>query len=983
MTLFESADRPRLFAMPPGKDFAADFVAGLRRRLAGHSPETAARILVFLSTRRLREGLRREFASGPPGFLPRLRLITDLARDPSFPDLPPEVEPLRRRLELAQAVEKLLEGDERFASRTAIHDLSDSLAGLLDEMHAEGVSPEMIRALDVSEHSEHWARSLQFIDIINDYWSLNAQPDTQARQRLVVERLVASWESSPPAYPVIVAGSTGSRGATLLLMEAVANLPQGAVVVPCFDFEMPKEAWDSMADSSTGEDHSQFRLKCLMERLGIDAAGVDSWFGGESRGIPRNRLISLALRPAPVTDQWMAEGPRLGDIPDATEGLALVEAADDRQEAVAIALCLREAVENGETASLVTPDKKLARAVSAALKRWDLVPFDSFGSVLLQTVPGRLLHAIADLLGSLPEPVQLIALLRHSMVHCADNRPLHLKMTEVVENDLRNRELDASLLTTLNRRREKMKSDAEADDWFKWLIDCLDRIAGAGSGSLAEYAELHDELTCRLLGGSQAEAAGLSRSDPACRAALEIFEQIKSAADAAGRFGCEDYAHLFKSLAARKSIWMTYSAHPLISIWDTIDARMQSPDLVVAAGLNEGIWPGRPSPDPWLNRQLRKEAGLLLPERITGLRAHDFQQAVSARRVVLSRSLRSSDAPTVSSRWLARLIGLLSGLKGDGVQALEDMRARGREILDRARQMEEPQVLLTPERRPEPRPPVEARPRRLSVTQIKTLITNPYEIYAKHALGLRELNPLGTASLHSQRGTLIHKVLELFVDQTRDDNSACTPEKLMEIAEQQFESAELPDHAKGFWKAQLNIIAPEFVDEELERRRRFGSPWILEGKGSYCIADIGFELTARADRIDRSGNHRFLYDYKTGSIPTKKDIERFDKQIPLTAVMIEKGGFGEADGIAVSRSAYIGVGRELRTQNVEREDKDSDLFESEWTKLQVMLRNYLKESTPFIARRDVRYFGYGDAYHHLARFGEWDDSSGLGGSVGG
>ena len=981
MTFFESADHPRLFAMPPGRDFAADFVAGLRQRLDGHSPETAARILVFLSTKRLREGIRREFASGPPGFLPRLRLITELARDPSFPDLPPAVDPLRRRLELAQAVGKLLEGDDRFASRTAIHDLADSLAGLLDEMHAEGVSPEMIKALDVSEHSEHWARSLRFIDIINDYWSLNDQPDTQARQRLVVERLVASWESSPPSHPVIVAGSTGSKGATLLLMEAVANLPQGAVVVPCFDFELPKEAWGSMADSATGEDHAQFRLKRLMERLGVDAEGVDSWFGGDSRGVPRNRLISLALRPAPVTDQWMTEGPRLRDIPDATEGLALVEAADDRQEAVAIALCLREAVENGETASLVTPDKKLARAVSAALKRWGLVPFDSFGSVLLQTVPGRLLHAIADLLGSIPEPVQLIALLRHSLVHSAENRPLHLKMTEIVENDLRNRELDASLLTTLNRRREKMESNAEADGWFNWLIDCLDQIAGASSGSLTEYAELHDELTCRLLGGSKADAVGLSRSDPACRAALEIFEQIRSAADAAGRFGCEDYAYLFKSLAARKSIWMTYSAHPLISIWDTIDARMQSPDLVVAAGLNEGVWPAQPSPDPWLNRQLRKEAGLLLPERITGLRAHDFQQAVSARRVVLSRSIRSSDAATVSSRWLARLIGLLSGLKCDGVQALENMRVRGREILDRARQMEEPRELLAPERRPEPRPPVEARPRRLSVTQIKTLITNPYEIYAKQTLRLRELNPLGSADLHSQRGTLIHKVLELFVNETRDDNSACTPEKLMEIAEQQFAFAELPNYAKRFWKAQLNNIASEFVDEELERRRRFGSPWILEGKGSYYIADIDFELTARADRIDRSGNHRFLYDYKTGSIPTKKAIERFDKQIPLTAIMIEKGGLGEAEGAAVARSAYIGVGRELKTQDVGRGDKDTDLFASEWIKLQAMLRDYLKESTPFTARRDVRFYGYGNAYHHLARFGEWDDASGLGGSV--
>ena len=515
--LFEAADGPRVFAVPPGRDFAVEFVAGLRRRIAGQPPDAMANVVVFLSTRRIRQGIRDEFADGSAGFLPRLRLVTDLAADPGFPDIPPPVSPLRRRLELSQAVGKLLEGDGRFGSRTAIYDLADSLADLLDEMHAEGVSPDRIRELDVSEHSGHWARSLEFIDIIERHWGLNSQPDMQARQRLVVERLVESWQSDPPDHPVIVAGSTGSRGATQLLMQAVARLPQGAVIVPCFDFEMPGKAWASMEDSTTGEDHPQYRLKCLMDNLDIRADSVSTWNRGAGPGNARNRLVSLALRPAPVTDQWMTEGPALGRIREATEGLTLLEAPDPRQEAVAIALRLREAVENGERAALVTPDRELARRVAASLKRWSITPFDSSGEILLHTAPGRFLHAIADMLGNPPDPVSLMSLLKNSMTHAGRSREFHLRMTGILERRLRNRDVGTGLPAVVDALHDEFRPNPKENRWAEWLKEALGGLSEVSAASLAGFAELHEELAGHLGRGSQREDGGISRETVAGR----------------------------------------------------------------------------------------------------------------------------------------------------------------------------------------------------------------------------------------------------------------------------------------------------------------------------------------------------------------------------------------------------------------------------------------------------------------------------------
>jgi ATP-dependent helicase/nuclease subunit B len=61
------------------------------------------------------------------------------------------------------------------------------------------------------------------------------------------------------------------------------------------------------------------------------------------------------------------------------------------------------------------------------------------------------------------------------------------------------------------------------------------------------------------------------------------------------------------------------------------------------------------------------------------------------------------------------------------------MRARGN-LAGLAAAFDTPPGDTPPEKRPSPRPPVAARPRSLSVTEIKTLIRDPYAIYARHVL---------------------------------------------------------------------------------------------------------------------------------------------------------------------------------------------------------------------------------------------------------
>ena len=365
-----------------------------------------ARVDIFVNTRRMQRRITDLFDLGPPCLLPNIRLVTDLASDPVAENLPAAVSPLRRRLELSQLIAKLLDQQPDLAPRSALFDLADSLALLLAEMQDEAVSPETIFALDVADASGHWQRSQQFLNIVSRYFGheSNEPPDTETRQRRAVEALVSTWAEAPPTHPVIVAGSTGSRGSTALLMQAVAHLPQGALILPGFDFDLPQEVWQHLHSALQSEDHPQFRLARVLQAAGLSKCDVQPWMPGLDAPSPsRNRLVSLALRPAPVTSQWLTEGPELTGIRAAAADMALIDAPSERIEAVAIALALRQAAEQGKTAALVTPDRLLTRRVQAALDMWRLEPDASVGDALDQTAPGRLLRHVAALFGGNPE----------------------------------------------------------------------------------------------------------------------------------------------------------------------------------------------------------------------------------------------------------------------------------------------------------------------------------------------------------------------------------------------------------------------------------------------------------------------------------------------------------------------------------------------------------------------------------------------------
>lgn len=972
--MFDPTEKPRVYATPLGVDFCAALIDGVDAALQGQGPEALARVEIHVANARMQRRLQALYAQRGPGLLPRIRPVLSLAEKADMEGLPPAMSPLALRLELAQLIAGLIDANPDLAPRAALYDLADSLADFMGEMVEEGVTPADIAALDMGEHSEHWTRARDFLGIAQQVIAAGDRPTPEARQAQVVDRLVAQWQIAPPSHPVIVAGSTGSRRATFRLMEAVANLPQGAVILPGIDRDMPRAVWRGLLEGRrsglAGEDHPQYRLAKLLDAMGLDPAEVPLW-GDRTPAMPtRNAVVSLALRPAPVTNQWRTEGPQLEDVSGAMAGVTLLEAPSPQMEATAIALRMRRAVDDGQSAALVTPDRRLARKVTAQLDRWRILPDDSAGQVLAQTAPGRFLRQVAEAMTGAVTSEAMVALLKHPLCHSGADRGDHLRRTRDLELQLLRHGLAFPSRAALLEWAEERKDDAAAPAWVAWLADHLldeiDRTAQPLQDRSAHHTARADALAA---GPDQPDAGELYDREPGA-AAIKLIDDLRADAPSGGHMSARDYADFFTALAHDREVRFALRPHANVLIWGTQEARVQGADVTILAGLNEGTWPQAAQADPWLNRPLRATAGLRLPDRVIGLSAHDFQQGIASGEVWLSRAKRDDETDTVPARWLNRLVNLLGGASAEATEALKDMRARGAEWLAMADTLTTPDVREKPAPRPAPAPQNTARLTALSVTDIQTLIRDPYAIYASRMLRLRALDPLRASPDARLRGNLIHNILERFITNTPDALPDDAAQQFMALARDVLAREAPWPAARHLWHNRLQRLMPWYLAQEADFRE-IASPWVVEEDKTWEVPGLSLTLRGKADRIDRTPDGRVaIYDYKTGSVPTEDEAKHFNKQLMLEGLMARGGAFADRP-LEIARLAYVGLGTkpDLRDEPVDAAALDAVLGG-----LHTLILHYRQRLVGFPSRRAIAQTRFEGTYDHLARLGEWDET---------
>ncbi|WP_161862548.1 double-strand break repair protein AddB [Algicella marina] len=972
MTVFPPSLSPRVFALPPGADFSVALLQGLEARMQGQSAISWARTEIYLNTQRASRRLETLLQHGPVRLQPKITTLDRIGQDlPAYP-------PLRRRLELAKPVRKLLEVADNAGARIQAFDLAESLMTLSGEMQERGIAWESLSGVSSEHLSHHWQRSLKFLELIREL--LESGEDSAGRRRAGLLAQAARWTAAPPEHPVIIAGSTGSRGAVPEFMAAAAALPNGAVILPVLDPYLPLTVWQHLQASIRAIDHPQWGLARLTAELGISPGDIPDWVPAQAPCEARNRLASLALRPAPVTDQWVTEGPALTPaLAEATAGLALVEAPSLRAEAEAIALLFRRSLSEGVPVALVTPDRTLARRVTAEMDRWGLAPDDSAGRPLSLTPPGVFLRRCLRLTGWDTPAATLLGLLKHPLTASGPEvRGPHMRKTRALELE-RLRRTDRPFTA---EAVAAWAADKGADwaEWADWLAAVLAQSPATGDHPPAERLEAHLAMAETLAAGPGQSGSGELWEKEAGEAASRACDALREAAPYGDPLDLAEYRTLLTSVLAAEDVPdAPFEPHPGIAIWGTLEARTQSAPRVVLGGLNEGIWPRLPKPDPWLNRDLRARIGLPPAERQIGLSAHDFQQGFGAAEVYLTRATRDAEAETVASRWLLRLDNLLSGLGKQGEAALDHMRGRGQALLTEAAALNaRPQAAPAP--RPAPVPPLAVRPDRLAATRIEKLIRDPYAIYARYILGLRPLDPLGREPDARERGNAAHLVFERFIAATKAGLPSDAADLFRATVTETLEECVPWPATRALWQARLTSLTDWFLETEAERRAR-ATPALFEAKGSTPVSGppAPFTLEARADRIDIGAEGVAIYDYK-GSIPSGGQMLAFQQQLQLEAIIAAAGGF---DNLPAARAIHLemiglsGGGRLAqlppKAKKGETQRTLAETIEMAHRDLVRLITAYQTEGTAYPARLRPDSLSYEGDYDHLSRLGEWTD----------
>lgn len=990
----------RLYTLPPELPFVDALAAGILDRV-GADPLALSRATVLLPTARAVRSLREAFlrlSDGRPVLLPRLSPLGEVDADEAALSLeglaggagglavPPAVTPLRRQLLLARLI---LRAEGLAATTAQAARLAAELARLLDQVQTERLSFERLQALVPADYAEHWQVTLTFLEIVTRLWpdvlaeEGGADPAVERDARLLA--LARAWELRPPPGPVIAAGSTGSIPATADLLAVVARLPQGAVVLPGLDRELDDATWAGLDES-----HPQFGLKRLLERLGADRSDVAPWpvpAAGPLAVAPRSpaaraRLLAEALRPAETTEAWRA----LPALPAGTlAGVTRIDAPTPQEEAGVIALMMRQALETpGRTAALVTPDRALARRVAMALRRWGVEVDDSAGRPLAQTPVGSYLRLLADFAAA-PTPVGLLALLKHPL-SAGGMDPLEFRgharaLERAVLRGPRPGEGFAGLRRALEAAEpRRFDNPAERQSLAGFLHELERRIGGLcaaaadGARPLADWIELHGQAA-ELLAGTARQPGALrvwagDDGEAAARFLREAAEAARGFPDLRGA----DYAALLEVLLAGRAVRPRFGLHPRLHILGLMEARLQQFDLMILGGLNEGTWPPATAADPWMSRPMRAAFGLPAPERQIGQTAHDFAQAAGAAEVVLTRSERVEGTPTVPSRWLLRLDTVLEAA---GLPRLPERDARHWLALQAALDWPERVRPCPP---PAPTPPVEARPRRLSVTQVETWMRDPYAIYARHVLKLQALEPIDADPGAAERGQFIHKALDAFVRAHPRTLPPDALEQLRRFGREAFGPLLEQPTIRAFWWPRFERIAEWFLALEAERRRQV-AVLATEVKGRLLLDGPAgaFALTCVADRIDRLPDGSLaLVDYKTGTPPPPKDIELgFAPQLPLEALIAQEGGFEGLDAAPVGELAFWKLTGGEPAGEVRPVKGDlADLVEQAREGLSRLIALFDDPATPYRSQPRPGWAPRFSDYGHLARIAEWSAGGG-------
>lgn len=827
--------------------------------------------------------------------------------------------------------------------------LALDLGNLIDTAYNQGLSFDKLDTLVPEKYATHWQETLRLLKIITEYWpkileERDAADVCDIKNQLLFKQ-AELWRLNKTTQPIIAAGITANFPAVTAILKSIMELPNGTIYFAGIDRFADDAYWDAIDES-----HPQFELKELLEALQLHRSMISDICTASNS--EREKFISEFMRPAVVSDQWRETAPKL-DCNAALQGLEVMECTSQRSEATAIALKLREILTFPEkTAALVTYDRNLARRVAAELERFDVKVDDSAGLPLSLSSIGIFLRLTAEFAESPDSQIKFISLIKHPLTLCGQssstfrnavyNYELALRKNNISVPDNTEEDIIGIVKQIANEFIEALSSPSIS---FKTLLTYHIKTAEL----LAETDDTQKKVT-------------LWQGD-AGKIAARFFTKLLESADTLGNIAGKDYVALITELMGLETVRTSYGTHPRLSILGPIEARLCHYDYIIVGEFNEGIWPKAVNADMWMSRPMKLDFGFSLPEKNIGILAADLCGFLSAEHVIITRSERVDGVPMNKSRWLLRMETVL---KAAGAN-IDDINNHGFYLF--AEQLDNSKT-FHPIKAPAPCPPLWARPRKLSASGLDLLVQDPYSVYAKYILHLYPLNDLDIPPDQRDYGSLIHAIIEEFNNLYPTNLPQNPLQILLELGKKHFEKANLGKEIITFWLPRFEQTAEWLIKQEESYRFDVAKVYNeISGNICYDLPQGKFVFTAKADRIDilKNGNLNIL-DYKTGKIPTKKQIlSGHALQVLLEGLIAKKGTFSGISSKKVENLIYWKLG----SDKVEIDATQDNILQQCEEYLLKLVSIFDMETTPYYSRPIPKFIPKNRDYEHLARIKEW------------
>lgn len=985
---------PKVYSIAAHRGFADALVAGLVPRYREEGFGLARLTLLVPSTRARRtitEAFIRHFgAAGEAGLLlPRMVVVGDLDLDEALgplldplgaSEIPRAIDPMRRWLALARLLREEL-GDKAPKGATLLR-LARETARTMDRLLAEEIAPDDLMGEGVKEIvgdlAEHWQRSLVTFARVQQRWRFQLEDwgavDTATRRNLLFRHAARRWKAEPPKLPIVAAGVTSAAPALADLLRVVSELPQGAVILPDLDLAMDQAVWDELGRAGAAPEpdaepfargdavsHPQYHLKLLLNRMRVARGEVQPWHRrGEAAAPPeRSHAISALFLPPEASRRWIdlpAEKRRLA-------GVRVMQCATPEEEAQAVAVLVREAVEMAEKrVAVVTPDRALARRIVGHLGRWGIVADDTAGRPLSQTAAGRLLLLAAEVAAGGASPVALTALLMHPLASAGMDRRDWLAQLRVLELALRGPRPKEGLAPLAALMARKAGRHPGLREWWAKVEAILAPLL-----ALPVTVPLADALAAVTTAAEALAGEALwAREDG--RALARFVEELGQTAGEAGTaFETAQLDLILRDAMEDIAVRPPWGGHARVAIYGLLESRMSRADLVICAGLNEGTWPARGAVDPLLAPPVLRALGVPGADFRIGLSAHDLAGALGAPEVVLSRAARDESGPAIPSRFLLRVQALL----GDLLERHSETRA-----IELARALTQaPEAPPYP--RPAPEPSADQRDVAVSATALDRLLGDPFQFYAGQIMRLKELEAIEDEPGPKWQGTTAHKILQRWHEARRTDPGAEIEPIMAAVMEEENAHPLL----RALWEPRL-LAALKWVAGEVRASDREVLAVEEDAKGEFAFE--GVRIHGKPDRIDRlPGGGVAIVDYKTGKPPTAAQVEAgYALQLGVLGLIARAGGFAKAPG-APEAFEYWSLGKSdksptgfgyietpLKVGNKRSGLLPEQLLPHTEAKLREAVSKYITGAEPFRARENPDYPTYA-TYDQLMRLAEW------------